>query len=97
MVRDEIPDVRVAEHGLAVALAALITSLVVIVAPLVIVVHAVTNLVQVGRYLLAAAAAIGFPITFAVWPWTHSLLGIPLWIVFLAAWVALIIRRHLGR
>ena len=55
------------------------------IASLVIVVgDAVIDLWQRGDEVLAILAAVGFPITFLIWPWRHETFGIPLWIVFLA-------------
>ena len=51
-------------------------------------VDAVVDLWQGGRYMVALAAGILFPVTFVVWPWTHKLFGVPLWFAVIAAVVA---------
>ena len=49
---------------------------------------AVVELWGRGDEVLAILAAVGFPITFVVWPWRHEAFGIPLWIFFVAGVVS---------
>lgn len=62
---------------------------------------AVIELWSDGRELLAILAGVGFPITFLIWPWTHEMWGIPLWIFFIAGFVSFSIinayDRSMGR
>lgn len=63
----------------------------------IIVVDAVRQLGDRGDEALAVAAAIFFPITFLVWPWTHEAFGYPLWILIVIAIVAYSISTFVGR
>ena len=49
-----------------------------------------------GEYALAVAAAILFPITIFLWPWTHQAFGHPLWWAFVIAAVAYPISTFVG-
>ena len=62
----------------------------------VIVVDAALTLWRNGRQALAVAAAILFPITILVWPWTHEAFGYPLWLAFVIAAVAYPISTFIG-
>lgn len=62
----------------------------------VIVIDAVVELWNRGDGALAVAAAIFFPVTFIVWPWTHEAFGYPLWIVLVAAVIAYPISTFVG-
>jgi len=58
---------------------------------------AVVNLFQDGRAALGVAAAILFPVTFFVWPWTHHAFGVSLIIVFVVTVIAYPISTFVGR
>ena len=49
---------------------------------------ALIELWERGRHLLALLAALVFPVTFLVWPWTHEAFDRPLWAAVVAAFVA---------
>ncbi len=67
------------------------------VAIAIIVIDAVVSLWQDGNYILSVLAAILFPATVFIWPWTHSLWGVSLIIVFAIAVVAYPISTFVGR
>lgn len=69
--------------GVFVGLQALLVGLAAIGAPAIVVQDAVIDLWNRGEHTWSVMAAVGFPITFVVWPWTHEAWGFPLWIVFI--------------
>ena len=67
---------------------ALLLMLVAVASLVIVVGDAVVELWGDGRHILSVLAAVGFPITFVIWPWTHEAFGIPLWAVFIAGVVS---------
>lgn len=75
-------------RGLWSSLEGLLSVLVAMGSFFIVVGDAVVELWGRGDELLAILAAVGFPITFIIWPWRHEAFGIPLWIFFVAGVVS---------
>lgn len=74
------------------ALNSLIAAILVLIAgaAMVIVVgDAVVELWTDGRVVMSVLALVAFPLTFLIWPWTHAVVGIPLWIIAIAGFISL--------